>query len=143
MVLSNPSLSLIKLMLIGSFDKLFHFQVPPYSNNNQLCSADHHLNTWLEQKRFQDSPRKAAKMAMLTREANLRKDLLEGIRQERTAYTNKQNGSKYDLRITDREHGRCHMIIEYEDEKSLAGRSNFLTEPFRSRTVSFYNKKKQ
>ena len=68
-------------------------------------------------------------MAMLAREANIRQARLERV--------GKDDENAVDLKISDRENRRCDMIVEYEEDGSLAGRSNFLTEPLRSRTVSF------
>ena len=68
-------------------------------------------------------------MAMLAREANLRQTRLERVE--------KEDENEFDFKITDREHGRCDIIVECEDDESFTGRSNFLLEPLRSRTVSF------
>ena len=53
------------------------------------------------------------------------------------AYKKEENYSEFDFNIVDREHGRCVVIVECEDEESQTERSNFLTESLRSRTVSF------
>ena len=68
-------------------------------------------------------------MAMLAREANLRQARLERV--------GKVDENEFDSKISDREHEKCDMIVECEDDELLTGRSNFLTEPLRSRTVSF------
>ena len=48
-----------------------------------------------------------------------------------------KKNSEFDFKMAVREHGRCDMILECEDEESLTGRGTFLTEPLRSRTASF------
>ena len=68
-------------------------------------------------------------MAMLARQANLRKARLKRV--------GKEDENEFEFKITDREHGRCDIIVECEDDESFTGRSNFLIEPLRSRTVSF------
>ena len=69
-------------------------------------------------------------MAMLAREANIRQTRLKRVEKE-------EKDSEFDFKMAVREHGRCDMIAECEDEESLTGRGTFLTEPLRSRTVSF------
>ena len=68
-------------------------------------------------------------MSMLAREANLQQARLERVR--------KVDENEFDFKMSDREHERYDMIVECKDEESLTGRSDFLTEPLRSRTVSF------
>ena len=74
---------------------------------------------------------------MLAREANVRQARFETVGKEKMAYKGKENNSEFDFNIKNRDHERFDIIVECEDEESLARGSNFLTEPLRSRTVSF------
>ena len=57
-------------------------------------------------------------MAMLARETNLQQNLFERVGWEKMAYKKEENYSEFDFNIVDREHGRCVVIVECEDEES-------------------------
>jgi hypothetical protein len=76
-------------------------------------------------------------MTMMARKDKIQQDLFERSGNEKMAYKREENNSEFDFNINNREHDRCDIIVECKDEESLTGRSNFLTEPLRSRTVSF------